>query len=56
MEDSKIMQMKQEIEQLNTTNRLLRDRNQQLEKSMEMSQEYMYMAAKLKIIEYIVKS
>lgn len=50
------MQIQQEIEQLNTMNRLLRDRNQQLEKSMEMNQEYMDMAVKLKAIEYIIKT
>lgn len=56
MEDEKIMQLHQEIEQLKEINQLLRDKNQQLEISMKTNQEYMDMAVKLKAIEYIVKT
>ena len=56
MEDAKILQMQQEIEQLKEMNQLLRDKNQRLEESVKFDEQHMDMAVKLKAIEYIIKT
>ena len=55
MEDAKILQMQQEIEQLKEMNQLLRDKNQRLEESVKFDEQHMDMAVKLKAVEYIIK-
>ena len=46
MEDAKILQMQQEIEQLKEMNQLLRDKNQRLEESVKFDEQHMDMAVK----------
>ena len=56
MEESKIIQMQKEIKHLQEANRVLQEEKQQLKKSLEFNRNYIEMAAKLKAIEYIVRS
>lgn len=56
MEDVKVIQMQQEIEQLKEMNQLLLDKNRELEKTAEFYGRYVDMAVKLKAVEYIIKT
>lgn len=56
MEDARIVQMQEKIEYLQEVNGMLQEDKRQLREALEFNQNFIKMAAKLKTIEYIVRS
>lgn len=56
MEDAKITQIQNENNRLREENKTLREGNQRLAKSLGFNRDYIEMAAKLKAVEYIIRT
>ncbi|MCI9621686.1 MAG: hypothetical protein HFG85_17580 [Dorea sp.] len=56
MDEAKITQIQNENNRLREENKMLHERNQWLEKYLGFNREYIDMAARLKAIEYIVRT
>lgn len=56
MEDEKIMRLQKEVERLQGESSAFLSKNQKLERALEFNRDYIEMAAKLKAVEYIVRS